>query len=400
MEREKRRKPVPAPEAVPARSRKGLSPAASLALALALVGAAGLSAARDFLAMREPEAIFPSTGLTARRPLSFYFPALAGTPADTDVFVFESGRPGGRVLITGGAHPNEPAGFISAVTLIESIRVEAGAVFVLPRANQSGFTHSDPQEGSPQRFGLDAPGGRRLFRLGSRVANPVHQGPDPTVYINPGGQALAGVEARNLNRAYPGRARGNLTERAAYGVMELIRKERIGLGIDLHESAPEYPVINALVFHESAADLAALAQMSLQDRGLDFRLEASPPNLRGLSHREWGDAAGIKAVLIETPNASHGRLKGRPSASLVVDGRDPFYVRAARLGRLYVPFGPEGIPLKDRVARHLAGIQALLAAWVDLEPENGVGIAAFPDPAVLRREGVGAGLASPGGRRP
>lgn len=382
------------------RRKKGFTPAASLALSLALVGTAGFFAARDFLSMRAPEAIFPSAGLTARRPLSFYFPALAGTPVDTDVFVFEGSRPGGRVLITGGTHPNEPAGLISAVALIENIRVERGAVFIIPRANPSGFTHSDPQEGSPQRFGLDTPAGRRFFRLGSRVTNPVHQGPDPTVYVNPGGQALAGVEARNLNRAYPGKADGNLTERAAFAIMELIRKEQIGLGIDLHESAPEYPVINALVFHETAADLAALAQMSLQDQGLEYRLEASPPNLRGLSHREWGDAAGIKAVLIETPNASHGRLKGRPSAALVVEGRDPFYVRAAKLGRLYVPFGPEGIPLKDRVARHLAGISALLAAWADLEPESTIMIGGYPDPEGIRARGAGACLAPPSGRRP
>jgi hypothetical protein len=373
---------------------------ATLAGVLALLGLAGFFATRDFLSMRTPEAIYPSAGLTARRPLSFYFPALAGTPGDTDVFVFQGRQEGGRALILGGTHPNEPAGFVSAVVLVENIRVERGTVFIIPQANRSGFTHSDPQEGSPQGFTLETPAGPRFFRLGSRVTNPVHQGPDPTIYVNPGGQALAGIEARNLNRAYPGKPRGTLTERVAFAVMELIRRERIGLGIDLHESAPEYPVINALVFHERAADLAALAQISLQDRGLDFRLEASPPNLRGLSHREWGDAAGIPAVLIETPSASHGRLKGRTSASLIVDGRDPYYVRAAKLGRLYVPFGPEGIPLKDRVARHLAGVAALLAAWADLEPDRAIALSGLPDPAEIRVRGVGACLARPSPRRP
>jgi len=77
---------------------------------------------------------------------------------------------------------------------------------------------------------------------------------------------------------------------------------------------------------------------------LRVSLGASPPKLRGLSHREWGDAAGIKAVLLETPNASHGRLKGKPSEALVVEGKDANYERAARLGRLFVPFGPEGHP--------------------------------------------------------
>ncbi|MCX6559956.1 MAG: succinylglutamate desuccinylase [Candidatus Aminicenantes bacterium] len=388
---------MPQPSPRPIRKRR---PIVFSALLLALLGLAGFFASRDFLSMRTEEPIYPAAGLTVRRPLSFYFPPLAGTPGDTDVFVFEGREKGGRVLILGGTHPNEPAGFISAVTLIENLRVDRGAVIIIPRANASGFTHSDPHEASPQRYSLETPSGRRSFRLGSRVTNPVHQWPDPTIYVNPGGQALAGVEARNLNRAYPGRPRGNLTERTAFAVMELIRREKIDLGIDLHESAPEYPVINALVFHETAADLAALAQISLQDQGLDFRLEASPPNLRGLSHREWGDAAGIMAVLLETPNASHGRLKGRPSASLVVDGRDRFYVRAAELGRLFVPFGPEGIPLNDRVARHLAGVAALLAGLADLEPDKAVVAEGIPAAADIRARGVGASLHGPAARRP
>jgi hypothetical protein len=224
------------------------------------------------------------------------------------------------------------------------------------------------------------------------VTNPVHQWPDPVLYTNPMGQELAGVEARNLNRAYPGNPDGNLTERVAFAVMELIRHEKIGLGIDLHESAPEYPVINAIVFHENAADLAAMAQMDLQADGFEFRLEASPPKLRGLSHREWGDAAGIKAVLLETPNASHGRLKGKPSEALVVEGKDANYERAARLGRLFVPFGPEGIPLKERVARHLAGVRALLKSLAELDPEQAVTIEGLPPAEEIRARGVGAFL--------
>jgi hypothetical protein len=361
----------------------------------ALVLAACFFAGREFRTMRAPDAIYPGPGLTASRLLSDYFPPLKGTPGDTPVYVFEGKAPGGAVLILGGTHPNEPAGFLTAVLLAETIRTVRGKVIIVPQANASGFTHSDPQEGSPQRYEIATPSGPRVFRLGARVTNPVHQWPDPTIYVNPGGQTLAGVEARNLNRAYPGRADGSLTERVAYALMALIKAEGIILGIDLHESAPEYPVINAIVFHENAADLAATAQMALQAEGLDFRLEASPPNLRGLSHREWGDAAGIMAVLLETPNASHGRLKGKPSASLVVDGRDRFYERAAKLGRLFVPFGPEGIPLRERMARHLAGIAALLDALRELTPERAVDLESVPSAAAVRAAGPGTFLHPP-----
>jgi hypothetical protein len=362
------------------------------AVLLAVGGLLGFIAASEFKSLWTDEPIFPSPGLTRQTRLSAYFPGLANTPGDTDVFIFDSGGPGANVLITGGTHPNEPAGFVSAVVVVETISVRSGKVVVVPRANASGFTANDPQEANPTRFKIRTASGVRTFRLGSRLTNPVHQWPDPTLYQNPAGQMLAASEVRNLNRCYPGREKGYLTERVAFGIMELIRREKIDLGVDLHESAPEYPVINALVFHDASAEVAALAQIALQDEGLDLRLEASPQNLRGLSHREWGDAAGIKAILVETPNPVQGRLKGRTTDSLVVDGRDKDYLKAARLGRLFVPYGENGIPISERVARHLAAVQAILAAYAELEPDKAVDFVGFPDWKRVRAEGVGAFL--------
>lgn len=356
---------------------------------VALAAVAAVLAARAFLGMTRAEPVRPSPGLTRQARLSDYLPALAGTAGDTDVFIFEGREAGGTVLVTGGTHPNEPAGYVSAVVLTENLRAVRGKVIVIPRANASGFTCSDPQEANPQRFTVETARGPRVFRLGSRLTNPVHQWPDPTLYENPAGQMLSASEVRNLNRCYPGRRKGYLTERVAYGVMELIRREKVDLGIDLHESAPEYPVINAIVFHDASAELAALAQMSLQSEGLEFRLEASPPNLRGLSHREWGDAAGIKAVLIETPNPVQGRLKGRTTAALVVDGKDKDYLRASRLGRLFIPYDERGVPLSMRVARHLAGIEAALRSLAELEPEKAVGLEGLPPWRRVLDEGLG-----------
>jgi hypothetical protein len=350
---------------------------------------------RSFLSLHQPEPIFPGPGLTEKKMLSCYFPALKNTPGDTAVYIFRGKEKGGRVLILGGTHPNEPAGFVTAVLLIENIRVERGSLLIIPRANASGFSHSDPMEGNPQRFAVPTPLGPRLFRLGSRLTNPVHQWPDPAIYVNPAGQKLSGMEARNLNRCYPGRAKGYLTEKIAFAIMQLIRAENIDLGIDLHESAPEYPVINAIVFHENSSELAALALMDIQAQGFDIRLEASPTNLRGLSHREWGDHAGIKAVLLETPNASQGRLKGKPSSSLIVDGKDKFYTRASRLGWLFVPYGEEGIPLSLRVARHLAGVNALLASLEALEPKKSVVSKNIPPPHQVLEKGLGFFLHPP-----
>lgn len=350
-----------------------------------------------FLSMHKKEAIFPSQTLTAQKMLSSYFPQLRGTPGDTDVFLFQGPKEGGNLLILGGTHPNEPAGFITAVALIENIRVSRGKVIIVPRANSSGFTHNDPQEGNPQRFFLKTEEGQRTFRYGSRLTNPVHQWPDPTTYMNPAGQKLSGTEIRNLNRCYPGKRKGYLTEKIAYAIMELIQKEEIDFGIDLHEAAPEYPVINAIVFHQNSAELAALAQMELELEGFDLRLEASPPSLRGLSHREWGDSAHIRAILLETANASHGRLKGKPSPSLIVEGKDKNYTKASQLGRLFVPYSDEGIPLKLRVARHLASIQALLGSLEEIEPEKKIEMRNLPSPSEVLERGVGLFLHPPKG---
>ena len=60
--------------------------------------------------------------------------------------------------------------------------------------------------------------------MGDRWSNPLDQWPDPEVYIHyPSGQYLAYMDARNLNRDFPGRADGTLTERTTFAFMELIR---------------------------------------------------------------------------------------------------------------------------------------------------------------------------------
>lgn len=365
------------------------------ALLLLLVIAICFLSALKFLSMQKKEAIFPSRGLTSRKMLSSYFPGLKNTWGDTDVYLYEGQEKGGNLLILGGTHANEPAGFITAVLLIENIQVSTGKIIIVPRANNSGFTHSQPQEGNPQRYSLESPWGRRHFRHGSRLTNPVHQWPDPSIYINPAGQKLSGADSRNLNRCYPGRKTGSLTEKIASAIMELIKKEKIDLGLDLHEAAPEYPVINAIVFHENSADLAALAFMQLQIEGFEFRLEASPINLRGLSHREWGDHAQIMAILLESANASHGRLKGKTSPALIVEGKDKNYTKAAKLGRLFVPYDEDGIPLKLRVARHLAAVKSILSNLEELYPEKRIEIKNMPSSSELKKVGIGPFLNPP-----
>jgi len=330
---------------------------------LAMVGAVIGFAAQSFLAMHIDPPIYPGAGVTRVGLLSDYFSELAGTPADTDVYYLEGEDPGATTLVLGGTHPNEPASSLTAITLIENATVDSGTLIVIARANRSGFTCTEPQEGYPQTYKIDTPSGPREFRYGSRGTNPIDQWPDPVIYINAAGQALAGAEVRNLNRSYPGTPDGNLTERLAYAIEELIRQESVDVSIDLHEASPEYPVINAIVAHEDALSIAAEAALFLEFDGVQIGVERSPTNLRGLSHREWGDTTDTLAFLVESANAAQGRLRGATSADLIVEGKDSYYVRAAERGLLYVPFGDDGHSIDERVGRHLQTILSLLDVY-------------------------------------
>lgn len=91
------------------------------------------------------------------------------------------------------------------VLLIENAQPEAGTLYVIPRTNNSAFTCTDPQEGAPMRFTIDTPNGERWFRFGSRATNPIHQWPDPEIYVHASsGQRLSGSETRNINRSTRG----------------------------------------------------------------------------------------------------------------------------------------------------------------------------------------------------
>ena len=349
-----------------------------------------------FMTTREAEPIYPGPGVTDIKMLSDYYSGIKDTAGDTEVYVLDSGAPGASMLVLGGTHPNEPSGYVTAILLIENCLPETGVLYVIPRTNNSAFTCTDPQEGSPMRFTIDTPSGERWFRFGSRATNPVNQWPDPEIYVHASsGQRLSGSETRNINRAYPGRTNGTFTEKVAYAVTEMIRSERIDITIDLHEAAPEYPTNNALVFHERATSVAGMAVLNMSLEGMSISPEPSPTNLHGLTHRELGDYTDTLALLMETPNASQGRLRGRTDADLVVGGKDRFYEMAAGYGRLYVPWGPQGQPLVNRVSRHVTGIAQIAVAYNETDgliAGKSIELAGIPGYDELMQEGLGVYL--------
>ena len=357
-----------------------LTAALSLAAAVAIMIGTGM----NFLAARDVPLPKEGPGVTEVKMLSDWFGGLRGTGGDTPVYVLKGEKEGGAMLVLGGTHANEPSGYMAAITFIETAVIEQGTVYVIPYTNHSAMTHNDPSEGNLQYFTLPTQSGERTFRFGSRATNPVDQWPDPDVYVHyPSGQRLSGSETRNINRAYPGRPDGNLTEKMAYGITQLIKTEQVDLTFDLHEASPEYPVIHATVAHERAMAIASVGYMNLMLAGVDMALETSPTNLHGLTHRELGDFTDTLPLLMETANASQGRLRGATTAEQVLGGIDEYYVISQRLGMLYVPYDESGHPIEERCGRHLQGLYEYSKAFSESVPESAVVYSGVPGYAEL-----------------
>ena len=341
-----------------------MSATALLVLVAAVIGYLAV----QFLSKREVEPIYPGPGVTEIKMLSDWYPGLKGTAGDTEVYVLKGEKEGDSMLVLGGTHPNEPSGLVGAVLLIENVVMEEGTLYVIPRTNNSAMTCTDPQEGAPMRFTISTPGGDRWFRFGSRATNPIHQWPDPEIYVHAtSGQRLSGSETRNINRSYPGRTDGNFTEKMSYGVTQLIQQEKVAITVDLHEASPEYPTINTIVAHQDALALASQALINMQLEGMSIGLEPSPERLHGLTHRELGDFTETLALLMETSNPSQGRLRGVTNAEMVVTGKDKYYLKASGYGRLYdLGYSEAGRSISERVARHVTGVVQFAVAFNEL----------------------------------
>ena len=346
---------------------------------------------------RLKEPVVAGPGITKVRKLSEIFQGIRGSVNDANVYILEGKKPGGSVLLLGGSHPEEPAGRLATWVLTENAVVEQGRVFILNSANRSATTVTRLGGAYPPDFTIKTPWGGQKFRMGDRWSNPLDQWPDPEVYVHyPTRQELAYVDARNLNRAWPGRPNGSLTERTCYALTKLIDAEKIDIVIDLHEAELQYPVISAIVAHQKGADLAAMASMMIGDsEGFEIGVEYSPETLRDLSHREIGDHTGAISLLLEAPEPFLDATRGRTDRELLLTGKDPFVVRAGKRGLLFERIDEKGWPIDVRVGRHTSAILKILEVWSDEKPERGIVLAGVPRYAEVIEKGTGAFLRDP-----
>lgn len=343
-----------------------------------------------------PEPVVLSPGVTEVKALSDYLPALQGTVNDCRIYVLAGEKRGGAVLVLGGSHPEEPSGRLAAWILAENGLIDQGRLFVVPSANRSGTTVTRPSGAYPADYTIPTPWGGQKFRVGDRWSNPLDQWPDPEVFIHyPSRQNLAYMDGRNFNRCWPGRSDGTLTEKTCYAFIELIKKEKIDIVIDMHEAELQYPVISTIVAHQKGQDLAAMAAMVISGEEFKIGVEYSPPSLRGLSHREIGDNTDAISLLLETPEPFLDATRGRTDAALLLTGRDEFVVRAGKRGLLFEKIDDQGWPIDVRVGRQTSTILTLLDLWSQDHPDRGVLLKNIPRYAEVIAKGTGAFLKDP-----
>ena len=125
---------------------------------------------------------------------------LKGTLYETPVFIFDSGKEGAHIIIIGGTHGDEPAGYEAALRLLTQLDrnpPQTGKIILIPMANRVAIRNFE----------------RRV---------PVPQGMDK--------------ELGNLNRCYPGDPNGTPMQQLAYQIAEITRKNDVDVFIDLHEA--------------------------------------------------------------------------------------------------------------------------------------------------------------------
>lgn len=363
------------------------------ALGLLLLVSSGISFHRS-RHLEEPVVLSP--GVTEVRSLGEWFEGIRGTVNDANVYILDSGMPGATMLVLGGSHPEEPASRLAAWLLAENAVMEEGRLLVVLSANRSASTVTRLGGAYPPDYTIETDWGERTFRMGDRWSNPLDQWPDPEVYIHhPSGQYLAWVDIRNLNRAWPGRPDGTLTERTTHALMELIRREGVDLLVDLHEAELQYPVISTIVAHESGQELATFVSMMLSDMEFNMGMEYSPENLHGLSHREVGDHSDAVSLLFEAPEPFLDATRGRTTREQLLTGRDEFVMKAGEAGLLFERMDENGWPVDVRVGRHTSAVLQTMEAWTELYPDRPLRVTGVPRYDEVIARGLGHWLHDP-----
>jgi len=338
-------------------------------------------------------------GVTRVVRLSDFGPGLKKTMADSLVYFLEGAEPGGKALLLSNTHANEPEGLMATLLMLENAVVEKGTLIIIPQFNHSASRNTRPGDGYPLYFEVQTDWGRKKFRMGNRDASPLDQWPDPDVYIHyPDRQLLSYIDARNANRTWPGRAGGPLMEKVTFAAMEIMRREKVDVAIDIHGAETMFPVTNCIVAPEKSIRIATMTSLTVKAKeGFDSHVEPSPTGFRGLSHREIGDYSDTLPFLLEAPIPFLDQPTGPKTMKFLLDGKDPFLLSLAQKKKLFVAYDESGWPLEKRVGQHCSVILEILRQYSKKNPDRSILVRDIPRYAEIVQNGVGHYFHDPAG---
>lgn len=341
--------------------------------------------------------IVTGPGVTKVINLSDYCESLKGTMADTYVFFLEGKEPGGKGLMMGNTHSNEPAGILTTLIFIENAVVEKGTLIIIPQFNNSGSRNTKFGDGYPLFFEIPTDWGNKKFRYGDRTAAPLDQWPDPDVYVHyPDRQLLSYLDVRNSNRTWPGRPDGPLMEKLTYATIELMKKEKVDIAIDIHGAETMFPVTNCIVAPEKSMRIATMTCLTVMAmEGFENHVEPSPQGFRGLSHREIGDYSDTMPFLLEAPLPFLDQPTGPKTIDLLLNGKDPFLLSLAKQKKLFVPYDESGWPMEKRVGQHCSVVLEIMNQFSMQHSEREIIVSNVPRYAEVVEKGVGHYLHDP-----
>lgn len=181
----------------------------------------------------------------------------------TELYVIDSGKPGPVVMIVGGIHGNEKAGYTAASEYI-NLKIKKGKLLVLPRAN------------------------KRAIEMNSRIAS--------------GGS--------DLNRCFPRSSKESADTYLAKDIYKTVKNYKVDWLMDMHEGFDYYKnkktdSVGQTLIHYPSAKMTPMAKkiVNTVNKGVSksshrFTLLKYP--VKGSLARSSGQFLGVNAFIFET----------------------------------------------------------------------------------------------------
>ncbi|MBU5269912.1 succinylglutamate desuccinylase/aspartoacylase family protein [Clostridium cochlearium] len=187
---------------------------------------------------------------------------MKGTELETESYIIDSGKKGESIFIISGIHGNEIAS-IEASKISKKRQIKKGKLIIISKAN------------------IDA--------CNKKVRNPYYM--------------------QDLNRIFPGRTNGTGSEKLAYEIFNLIKKERPKIVLDLHEweensIGDEKKFSYAMIFNNLNKEnlevfMYLLDQVKRNDEYKDkFTFLNSPP--KGSINKEISQKLKVPVITLES----------------------------------------------------------------------------------------------------